>query len=131
MAQTLLTDLHPGDSIFVNDGIVRLEVTAVEQEDLVCRVTAGGDVSDHKGCNIPNAKLSLSILTEKDKNDLKVIGQLDVDYVAVSFVSTASDMEEVRAYWKTVSNNSVKLIAKIERPVALGKRGAMLSSLFL
>ncbi len=121
--KTLLTDLQVNDEIFLNDGVVRLVVTAVESDNLVCRVVAGGPISDHKGCNIPKAKLSISILTPKDKEDLRVIAELDPEYVAVSFVSTAADLEEVRQFLREQGNTSIKLIAKIERPVALGECG--------
>jgi pyruvate kinase len=119
---TLLTDLKVGDDIFLNDGVVRLAVKAVEADSLLCNVVAGGPISDHKGCNIPKAKLSISILTDKDKEDLRVIAELDPEYVAVSFVSTAEDLHEVRQFLKDAGNTSIKLIAKIERPVALGKK---------
>ena len=118
---TLLTDLKVGDEIFLNDGIVRLAVKSVESDSLVCRVVAGGAISDHKGCNIPRAHLSISILTDKDKEDLKVIASLDPEYVAVSFVSKAEDLEQVREFLKEQGNSSIKLIAKIERPAALGE----------
>ncbi len=63
----LLEDLDIGDSIFINDGIVKLVIQSKDQTSLLCRVEAGGQIADRKGCNIPKSHLSVDILTEKDK----------------------------------------------------------------
>jgi pyruvate kinase len=63
----MMEDLDVGDKIFINDGIVKLRVEAKKARSLACVVEAGGQISDHKGCNIPKGKLSLNIITEKDK----------------------------------------------------------------
>jgi pyruvate kinase len=82
-------------------------------------VEATGTISDNKGCNIPSGQLSLSVVTEKDAKDLELIAELAPEYVAASFVGTAADIEEVRSHLNKHGNFTTKIIAKIERPVAL------------
>lgn len=115
----LLSDLEVDDVIFINDGIIRLRVTEVLKNDLKCIVEAGGLISDHKGCNIPSGKISVQIPTEKDKQDLKLIAELDPEYVAASFVGSAADVEKVRSCLASHGNTRIKIISKIERPIAL------------
>lgn len=117
----LLADLAVGAAIFVNDGLVRLDVTAKEERDLVCVTSSGGPVSDKKGCNLPDGKLlSVDLPTPKDREDLAFIAQhLKPDYVAVSFVSSAKDMHDVRRVLADNGFPNAKLCAKIERPIAL------------
>jgi pyruvate kinase len=119
--ETLLEDLHIDDVIFINDGIVKLVVTEKDlpNKDLICFVEAAGSVSNHKGCNMPSGKLSANIVTPKDAADLKFIAALDPEYVAASFVGDAEDVRKVRARLAECGNTSIKIIAKIERPVAL------------
>jgi len=115
----LIEDLNVGDEIFVNDGIVKLKVIEKEKTDLVCTVRSGGLISDGKGCNIPSADLSIRVPTEKDRNDLELIAEMDPEFVAVSFVAGPKDMIDVREYLRGAGNGNIKVIAKIERPVAL------------
>ncbi|MGA1872060.1 MAG: pyruvate kinase [Thermoplasmatota archaeon] len=115
----LLEDLSVGDDIFLNDGIVKLRVTEKEGKELVCTVRSGGMVSDSKGCNIPGAPLSVRVPTEKDRKDLELIASLDPEFVAASFVSDGEDLCEVRELLGDLGNPNIKLIAKVERPVAL------------
>lgn len=115
----LLSDLDIGDEIFLNDGIVKLRVLDKDNDSLHCHVRAGGMISDRKGCNIPSAELSIKIPTDDDLEDLKVIADLDPEFVAVSFVARCEDVESVRDHLRQNGNDRIKLIAKIERPVAL------------
>lgn len=119
---TLLNDLVKGDLIFINDGIVSLRVLEVQEKDLVCTVETGGQISSKKGCNIPSTRVKVDVLTEKDKRDLKFIAQvLRPDFVAASFVANAEDILSVRKVLKDSDplGSLVKIVAKIERPVAL------------
>jgi pyruvate kinase len=77
-------------------------------------------ISDHKGCNIPSGNISLNVITPKDERDLKLIAELDPEYVACSFVGTADDVKRVRQMLTEFGNPNIKIISKIERPVALG-----------
>eukprot|EP01124_Arcella_intermedia_P036834 TRINITY_DN9728_c0_g2_i1.p1 TRINITY_DN9728_c0_g2~~TRINITY_DN9728_c0_g2_i1.p1 ORF type:complete len:526 (+),score=63.44 TRINITY_DN9728_c0_g2_i1:214-1578(+) len=117
--ETLLTDLHPNDTIFINDGIIKLVVERVNEHSLSCVVQAGGVISDHKGCNIPSGHLSVNVITPKDREDLEFIAQLNPEWVACSFIGCAGDVEKVRDTLKEFGNSSIKIISKIERPSAL------------
>lgn len=115
----MLTDLEPNDVIFINDGIVKLVVRDKDETDLICECLSAGSVSDHKGCNIPSGKLSVNVVTPKDEQDLEFIAQLNPEYVAASFVGNGDDVRKVRNCLKKYGNEDIKIIAKVERPVAL------------
>jgi len=117
--ETLLTDLHPGDTIFINDGIIKLVVEKKNEKSLTCIVEAGGMISNAKGCNIPSGHLSVNVITPKDREDLKFIATLNPEWVASSFIGKAADVEQVRAALKEFGNDQIKIISKIERPSAL------------
>lgn len=76
-------------------------------------------ISDHKGCNIPSGNISLNVITPKDERDLKLIAELNPEYVACSFIGTADDVKKVRKLLAEFGNTAIKIISKIERPVAL------------
>eukprot|EP01114_Cavostelium_apophysatum_P010075 TRINITY_DN2349_c0_g1_i1.p1 TRINITY_DN2349_c0_g1~~TRINITY_DN2349_c0_g1_i1.p1 ORF type:complete len:496 (-),score=109.66 TRINITY_DN2349_c0_g1_i1:38-1525(-) len=115
----LTQDLGPNDIIYINDGIVKLVVKNKDGNDLVCVCEAPGQVSDHKGCNIPKGNLSIEIPTKKDKKDLEFIAKLNPEFVAASFIETASDVHAIRNCLKSFGNTDIKIISKIERPRAL------------
>ena len=110
----LFAALKPGDQIWMDDGTIQLAVQAVGAGEARCRVTAGGVVSDHKGVALPGLPLPLSCLTAKDKQDLRFGIEHGVDYVAVSFVRSASDIQEVRKFLLD-QRASLPIIAKLER----------------
>ena len=110
----LFAALKPGDQIWMDDGTIQLAVQAVGAGEARCRVTAGGVVSDHKGVALPGLPLPLSCLTAKDKQDLRFGIEHGVDYVAVSFVRSASDIQEVRKFLLD-QRGSLPIIAKLER----------------
>ncbi len=76
-------------------------------------------ISDRKGCNIPSADLSVRVPTEKDREDIKLICELDPEYLAVSFIADENDVDAVRKCLKENRNRNIKIISKIERPIAL------------
>lgn len=115
----LIRDLDVDDAIFINDGIVKLVIQEKLPNDLMCEVEAGGLISDHKGCNIPSGNIQIEVPTEKDKEDLKFIADLDPEFVAASFIGAAADVVKVRQCLEENGNDHVKIISKIERPVAL------------
>lgn len=115
----LTADLKEGDFIFINDGIVKLEVSQVKEQSVMCTTIAGGTISDHKGVNIPNGNLSIEIPTEKDREDLKLIAQLHPEYVAASFVGRAADVEAVRDALHEYGDEEAQIVSKCERPIAL------------
>ena len=115
-------DVKVGDPILVDDGKVRLEVTAVGDTDVETRVVVAGTVSDNKGINLPGVAVSVPALSEKDKEDLRFALHLTVDFIALSFVRSAKDVEDVRAIMKE-EGIFLPVIAKIEKPQAIEKLG--------
>jgi len=107
--------IAPGHALLINDGRVRFEVESCRSDVIAARALNAGVISDRKGVNLPNTVLKLSPLTEKDRADLAFGLELGVDWIALSFVQTASDMLEARALIK----DRAGLIAKIEKPSAL------------
>lgn len=119
--KTMLDDLGVDDVIFINDGIIKLAVVDKDLagNDLICECRASGNISNHKGCNMPSGKLSVDVVTPKDAIDLEFIATLNPEYVAASFVGSAADVRKVRGTLEKHGNSDIKIIAKMERPVAL------------
>jgi pyruvate kinase len=111
--------LKKGDQVWMDDGMIQLVVESASSEEAVCRVTAGGVVSDHKGISLPRIPVPVASLTEKDREDLRFGIAQGVDYVAVSFVRSAADIEEVRKFLHEHGAN-IPLIAKLERAEVVG-----------
>ncbi|MEL6679895.1 MAG: pyruvate kinase, partial [Pseudomonadota bacterium] len=107
--------LEPGSTLLVNDGKIRLTVEACDATSADCIVTVGGEISNRKGVNVPDVVLPLAALSEKDKSDLEFVCELGVDWLALSFVQRAADVEEAR----TLAKGRASLIAKIEKPAAV------------
>lgn len=116
-----LRDVSVGDFIFINDGLVRLVVKEKNMKEgfLMTHVVAGGPISTKKGVNIPKGILSTKNPTEKDIQDLKLISELKPEYVAASFIANAAEVRTIRALLDNGGADKVKIISKIERPVAL------------
>ena len=111
----IIEALQPGMSLLLDDGRLRLKVTAKEQDAVITEVIAGGELSDRKGVNVPEALLQLSPLTEKDRRDLAFGLELGVDWVALSFVQRPEDIIEARH----LIGDRALLMAKIEKPSAV------------
>jgi pyruvate kinase len=111
-------DVSPGDPILIDDGKVRLEVMSVDGPDVITRVRVAGPISDNKGINLPGVAVSVPALSEKDKDDLRWALHLCVDFVALSFVRSAADVEDVRQIMKE-EDVFLPVIAKIEKPQAI------------
>ena len=111
-------DVKPGDQILVDDGKIQMEAVSVSDTDVVCRVTVGGPVSDHKGFNLPGAAVSVPAMSEKDTADLRWALQAGFDMIALSFVRTAADVDLVRAVMAE-ERRRVPVIAKLEKPQAI------------
>ena len=110
----LTENLNVGDRILVNNGLVVCEVTAIEGADIVTKVLSGGVLSDRKSMSFPNKVMSGPYLSEQDKQDLLFGIQNEVDFVAASFVSSKSDMQELRSFLNANGGGNIELIAKIE-----------------
>ena len=112
-------DVAAGDHVLIDDGKVRLEVISVENGRDVCtRVLVPGTVSNNKGINLPGVAVSVPALSEKDKEDLRWALRLTVDFIALSFVRSAADVEDVRAIMEE-EGVFLPVIAKIEKPQAI------------
>jgi pyruvate kinase len=114
----LLKDAQPGQTILVDDGKLRFEITEKTKTNLVIRATQGGELSGHKGVFFPDMQLTASSLTEKDFVDLTVGIDLGFDYVALSFVRRSQDVRYLREFLHARKRNC-GIIAKIEREEAL------------
>jgi pyruvate kinase len=114
----LCGDVSKGDQILIDDGKVRLEVIEVDDTDVVTRVVVPGPVSDNKGINLPGVMVSVPAMSEKDVEDLRWALHLTVDFIALSFVRSAKDAEDVRAVMRE-ENVFLPVIAKIEKPQAI------------
>lgn len=116
---TLGQDVHPGETILLDDGAVRLRVTAVHGPDITCEIVVGGEVSSHKGVNFPGTHLkTLETITEKDRRDLEFGLAQGVDWLALSFVRSADDIRRLRDLIAG-HDAQVPIIAKIEKGEAL------------
>ena len=116
--------IHPGDKLLLDDGKIKLMVVESTATKIVTKVEISGKISNHKGVNIPDSHLKISALTKKDLKDLDFIKTLDVDYIALSFVQSASDVLELRKLIQA----DMKIIAKIEKPQALEDIEAILEA---
>lgn len=118
-------DVSMGDRILIADGLIELCVVDVNGQDIQCDVIHGGELSEHKGINLPGVDVSVPSLTEKDKRDVQFALDLGVDFVAMSFVRSANDMDVLREL-VLGSEQSPSLIAKIEKPEALENAEAII-----
>ncbi|WP_327147495.1 pyruvate kinase [Nocardia sp. NBC_01329] len=114
----LAADAKSGDRLLVDDGKVGLEVIRVEGNDVVCEVTEGGPVSNNKGVSLPGMDVSVPALSTKDIEDLEFALELGVDFIALSFVRSPSDIELVHDVMDRVGRR-VPVIGKLEKPEAI------------
>ena len=111
-------DVRTGDLLLVDDGKVTLRAVEVTDTDIVTEVVEGGVISNNKGINLPGVAVSVPALSEKDKEDLRWALRLRADMIALSFVRSASDIEDVHAIMDEVGVR-LPVIAKIEKPQAV------------
>ena len=114
----LPTDCQAGDILLLNDGLLELEVNAINGTRVECTVRVGGELSDHKGVNRKGGGLSARALTEKDLADILTAADMDVDFLALSFPRDAADVEEARRRYQSAGGKG-GIIAKIERAEAV------------
>lgn len=111
-------EVKPGDTIMLADGTLELGVERVTETDVECRVVIGGLISSHKGVNLLTGSLKVPAITDKDIADMAVGLEEEVDYIALSFVRAAADIEQARAILRE-ANSDIPIIAKIEKHEAL------------
>ena len=124
----LPNDVRAGDNILLDDGLLQLEVLAVEGHEVFTRVVVGGRLSDNKGLNLPGVNVSAPALTDKDMIDLAFGLELGVDFMALSFVRSAADVMAARKLAVMPDGRRVPLIAKIERPEAVDDLDAIVDA---
>jgi len=107
-----------GDVIYLSDGFIALRVEEVREKEVICKVLVGGTLYSHKGINVPNMRMPLEALTEKDREILEFAVENGIDAVGVSFVGSAYDILDVRKFVDE-RNGKIFVIAKIERPDAV------------
>jgi pyruvate kinase len=110
--------VKPADTLFLNDGIIQLEVISVRENDVACRVIAGGELRSRKGLNLPGINLGISAFTERDHECLKFAMEMGIDAVSQSFVESGADIDSVRNAANALGYSPF-IIAKIERSRAL------------
>ena len=110
--------LHPGDPVYINDGVVELEVIEVTDGDVRCVVRSGGELRSRKGLNLPGVDLGICAFTDRDRECLAFALEHGVDAVSQSFVATAGDIHAVRTAADELGHRPF-IIAKIERAQAL------------
>lgn len=111
-------DVKPKDVLLLGDGLLVLQVEKVVGKSIICRVKAGGELSNNKGINRQGGGLSAGALTDKDREDLKTAVALGADYIAISFVRSAVDVDETKAL-VAKEGGKAGVIAKIERIEAI------------
>ncbi|UCH27339.1 MAG: pyruvate kinase [Trueperaceae bacterium] len=124
--RNLFEDVKNGDTLLLDDGKLSLKVTHVRGENIETEVVLGGVLSDNKGINIPDADLSIPALTDKDVEDLLFGAELEVDWLAMSFVRSRDDLLLARHYLARAGSQA-KLMAKIEKPSAVERFGEILA----
>jgi pyruvate kinase len=111
-------DVSPGDFLLIDDGKVKVEVVSTDGVDVVTKVIVAGPVSNNKGINLPGVAVNVPALSEKDEDDLRWGLRLGADYIALSFVRNAKDVERVHEIMAE-EGRRVPVIAKIEKPQAV------------
>jgi pyruvate kinase len=110
----LFDDIDVGDFLLIDDGKMRLNVEAIRSGEFDAIVQNNGVIKSKKGVNVPNVKLSMPFISEKDRNDIIFAANNNVDMFALSFVRRAKDVNDVRDILKSIGKESIELIAKIE-----------------
>ncbi len=111
-------DVRPGDLLLIDDGKVTLRAVEVTETDIRCEVVEGGVISNNKGINLPGVAVSVPALSDKDKDDLRWALSLRADMIALSFVRSAADIDDVHAIMDEAGVR-LPVIAKIEKPQAV------------
>jgi pyruvate kinase len=125
--EPLIKAVKPGDTVFLNDGFIQLEVVKVEGKDVRCRVLVGGELRSRKGLNLPGIDLGVSAFTERDREGLKFASENGVDAVSQSFVQSGRDIEAVRRAAESLDYRPL-IVAKIERSRALDRMDEILEA---
>ena len=118
----IFAGVEPGHTLLIDDGKVRLTVTAAQPKRMVTRVEVGGKLSDRKGVSLPDSTIPFSALAEKDRTDLEAALDAGIDWVALSFVQRPEDIAEA----KKITRGRAAVMAKIEKPQAVNRLSEIL-----
>lgn len=110
----LAQDVKPGDRILIDDGLIGLQVKEIRESEIVCTVLNGGELGQRKGINVPNVKVNLPAITEKDREDIIFGIEQGIDFIAASFVRDADAIKEIKGILKDFNAEHIDVIAKIE-----------------
>ena len=112
--KNLYNEVELGTTILINDGTIEVRVIEINGKDVVCKVINGGKLTNRKSINIPNSKINLPSLTDKDISDIKFGIENDFDYIAASFIRKAEDVVNIKKVLEENGGSHIKVIAKIE-----------------
>ncbi len=115
----LPNEVQLGQRILINDGLVELAVTGVDERNVTTRVLHGGPISSRKGMNFPDSELTIPAITEKDRDDVKFAVEHQLDYIAASFIRRRSDIVELRNLLASIGGHEISVIAKLEKAQAI------------
>ncbi|HSW45565.1 MAG TPA: pyruvate kinase [Phycisphaerae bacterium] len=121
----LIDDVEVGHRVLIDDGSILLRATRKQADELICECEIGGTISDHKGINLPDSKVSAPSLTDKDLADLDWVIRHELDLVALSFVRRPDDLRRLREVLDS-HGSRIRTIAKIEKPEALDHLDAII-----
>jgi pyruvate kinase len=122
--------VKPGDRILMDDGLLELQVTHTNSTEIETRVIIGGHLMNNKGMNLPNASLAIPSLSPKDLEDARFAIEQQVDYIALSFVRTAREVQDLKAFirFNSLNSHEIPVIAKIEKPEAVHSIDAIIEA---
>ncbi|MEG2348338.1 MAG: pyruvate kinase [Clostridia bacterium] len=115
----LPNDISIGSHVLIDDGLIDLLVDSINGTEMYCTIENSGSLRGRRGVNVPGAKLQLAAMTQKDKEDLKFGVENDFDFIAASFIRKAQDVIDMKNYLKSLGNNTIKIISKIENQEGL------------
>ncbi|MBT5031449.1 MAG: pyruvate kinase [Proteobacteria bacterium] len=123
----LADDVNAGDRLLLDDGLIELMVTSTKGSKVTCKVTIGGVLSNSKGLNLAGGGLSAAALTDKDKADILTAAKAGADYLAISFVTSAADVELARKLFREAGGQGF-IVSKIERAEAVDKHAEIIDA---
>ena len=126
--KNLIADVVVGDVLLLTDGLIVLEITAMDGPRIVTRVLVGGELSNRKGLNRKGGGISAPALTDKDFDDMRFAVEQGLDYVALSFVRDAEDLQRAREFLNDIGGQGVRLVAKIERHEAVAQLSGIIDA---
>lgn len=124
---TLHNDLKSGDILLLNDGLITLQVDSIDGTRIHTTVVNGGILSDHKGINLKGGGLSAAALTEIDKENIKLAAEMNLDFLAVSFVRNGEDVELARKLSQAAGGHAL-IVAKVERTEAVENLNSIIAA---